>query len=442
MRIGEALLFCQRLNEATKGGKRINIQNLINVLKGYTGPDISLDRYNQILYALNTSKERIGEILEKLADIGISPKLNPDVYLLIRNLLMYRGHEYNNFASLSTLLDNRSKKGLRIAEFPDCTPFSVLELAAKKFATDTIDRNDVLASELANITGQTKGTSRGKCEVLLGIVSRNGNIAAQSHSEEGKGDVIVDGVPIEVKCSAVQGKALRYSTVKGSAGVLGNSGKFGYRAAGDIHAGLYIIFKNYYTKLKTYANGVNPLKLLKATPLNFSLDYQSKNSLDRFLLGPLAGLSIKDPNGLRKFIIETYRSIFYNNFIDPALSTFKPMVDQVITNNTRTRNLNAMISDLAVVAPASQNKFIREVGCCYIKLYKSIEDFRGLLVMSIWGNSVEEGAVMQDKAVFISGKSLALDPIPLAKKIEGTGIQFVWPRLDKNARGPLGIVVT
>ena len=442
MRIGEALQFCQRLNEATRGGKKVNIQNLINVLKGYNGPDISLDRYNQILYALNTSRERISEVLDKLANIGISPKVNPDVYLLIRNLLMYRGHEYNNFASFDTLLSDRNRRGLKISELPDCQPFSILDLAARKFATDTVDRNDVLASELANITGQTKGTSRGKCEVMLGIVSRNGNIAAQSHSDEGKGDVIVDGVPIEVKCSAVQGKSLRFSSVKGSAGVLGNSGKFGYRAAGDIHAGLFNIFKNYYNGLKNYADGINPLKLLKATPINFSLDYTSKNSLDRYLLGPLAELSIKNPTGLRKFIIDTYKEIFYNNFIDPALNYFTSLITPIINNNTRNRNLNAMITDLAVIAPANQDKFIREVGCCYIKLYQSIEDFRGLLVMSIWGNSVEEGAIMKDKAVFINNQTLSLSPVELAKKIENTGIRFVWPRLDKNARGPLGIVMT
>ena len=279
MKIGNVLRYCQRLNEAVRRGK-VNIQNLIALLKNYKGPDISLDQYNKISYALNTSSKYITDLLGKLEVAGISKKVNPDVYKILWRLLVYRGHEYNNFKSLNRLVSDRNRNGLKINEIPVCKPFSLIELDGKKLTTEDGEPNYVLASELANITGQTKGTSRGKWEVLLGIVSRNGNIAAQSHSDEGKGDVIVDRVPIEVKCSKVQGKKLTVSSVAGSSGVLGVTNRFGYRGIIDVRKGLMTIFRDYYNGLKKYVVKVNPMALLKALPDTFAL----KNAGGNFLL--------------------------------------------------------------------------------------------------------------------------------------------------------------
>lgn len=440
MKIGEALKFCQRLNEASQKGKT-NIQNLITMLKNYEGADISLDRYNQVVYAINTSNEYITELLQNLEVAGISKKVNADVYKILWRMLVYRGFETDNFNSLNNLLKNRDKKGLRITELPVCQKFSVIEKAARKLATDTNERNDILASELANITGQTKGTNRGKCEVLLGIVSRKGNIVAQTQSDEGKGDVIVDGKPIEVKCSMVQGKSLTLSNIAGSAGRLGNAGHEGYKAVNEVRSGLMKIMKDYYKGLSKYVTSVNPLKLMKELPEAFNLNANSATMIDHYLLMPLNYMSIKNQTTLRSYIIETYKQIFLNFFSDGALGFMDSLITPVITAKTRGRNLNKMIAEARVISQNEYDNFQKIVGCCYIKLYQSIENFRGLLVISLRGNKNSE--ILADDSIFINEALLKADPQTMAKQIAGSGLEFIWPRLDKSARqaAVMGIAV-
>ena len=440
MKIGDALKYCYRLNEAGQRGK-INIQNLIAMLKNYEGPDISLDRYNQVVYAINTSNEYIAELLQNLEIAGISRKVNADVYKILWRLLVYRGFETDNFNSLNNLLKNRDKRGLRISELPVCQKFSVIEKAARKLATDTSDRNDILASELANITGQTKGTNRGKCEVLLGIVSRKGNIVAQTQSDAGKGDVIVDGKPIEVKCSMVQGKSLTLSNIAGSAGRLGNAGHEGYKAVNEVRSGLVKIMKDYYKGLTKYANNVNPVKLMKEMPEAFNLNTGSGTMIDHYLLMPLSYMSIKNQAALRTYIIDTYKQIFLNFFSDSAVGFMESLINPVISAKTRGRTLNKMIAEARVISQNEYDNFQKIIGCCYLKLYQSIENFKGLLVISLKSNRNSE--VLTDESIFIDEALLKDTPVSMAKKVAGSGLQFIWPRLDKSARqaAVMGIAV-
>lgn len=370
-----------------------NTKKLIQFLDEFSGEDISDKKLELIQYLINTSESDIENCFSILKNINISSENNKDIYNLIRDLVEYHGFENNNFNTLYNFLKNKSTLGLKLSDIPHEKCFSLIDVATKCFSG-----NKDLATTLMNMVGQGSRINRGRGEVLLSILFNNGYLPNQRKNNYASGDLIIDGVNIEMKCAKGISDKFNESYFYHNCGRIGQSADvFGFKDISGVLHGLEEMFGPH--KFTFYNNKTN-------NNINNIVIKHSENNLEK--------------------IIASYKKVFYNFFYGDVLSFASHWIDLFVDYFIKDRSLDDILYENCIMSSKNYNQFRKAIGCLYLCLYHMQKQFDGLFVSSLTSN--------EEKSMFLSKNLLEKDPMGIYNDLkDNQHIEFCWPRLDKSA---------
>lgn len=407
MRLIQALRFAKRLNES-------NIGELIDGLQDFAdqGGEIEAKQKDRILHQVRYSDDDAGSVMDKFAACGISPKQNPGVYKEFKKLI-FSDPEYVS-AFNKTFELREAGQGLVIE--PDTRISNFLTTCAKHF-----NGNVELTKEIADFDPSTGGINRGKFELLLGIISNEGNVnVVKGKSDESTGtkiggDCMINGKRVEIK----------YRGAK-----LGRPGVNGKPTAQSAIAEAQKTLKAYYTTLqsKNLVQGFNAKEAIAEIPGSFTIMRKgsggSSTEFDVAILAPVKDLSkVTDAEAVAKLIKQTYYKIFEGFFTGEAKSYSAPLIKDFVSAYTKGRSLETMIQENSI--STSKQAIVNAFSSVFLLHYKKEEGFEQFLVIKNGGND----AVLLDSLLDTNVKEIRTTANALTK----IGIKWEAPQVTPGA---------
>lgn len=407
MRLIQALRFAERINES-------NIGDLIDGLQDFAdqGGEIEVKQKERILHQVRYSDDDAGSVMDKFATCGISPKQNPGVYKEFKKLIASDPEYVSAFNKAFELRE--AGQGLVIET--DTRVSNFLTTCSKHF-----NGNLELTQEIADFDPSTGGINRGKFELLLGIISNEGNVnVVKGKSDESTGakiggDCMINGKRVEIK----------YRGAK-----LGRPGVNGKPTAQSAIAAAQETLKAYYTTLqsKNLVQGFNSESAIAEMPKAFTFLRQgnrgTSTEFDVAILTPVKDLSkVTDAEAVAKLIKQTYYKIFEGFFTGEAKTYSVPLIKDFVSAYTKGRTLETMIKEGSI--SASKQAVISAFSTVFLLHYKKEEGFEQFLVIKDGGND----AVLLDSLLDTN----VTETRTTANALSKIGIKWIAPQVTPGA---------
>ena len=343
---------------------------------------------------------------------------NTDLFDLIKSLFFYKNGEW-----VEAFYDFYSNgKYLELSD--------LLELTANDNLFDTLLKTGLPAEciiELASIQG-SKTPNRGKFETLLVLLSKNGRFQAGKdntynelgnlYKDELKGDIIINGVPIEVKTDMGAG-----------GGRVGGQGGFNAIAGirnsyiSGLKKFLEFYAQHFHSKIPKEAKTDKIIKLKENSDSklafykkcnNISLRPNTDYAFIDTIISDLCNLIIeisgdvdKNPElaeNIKNEIINFYSSIWCCNAVEDGKATGANAAIKLLIRNIVNSNTILSIASTGRVIPKEIFNDFTQMACgCMLGHYASIEEFQYMFIIA---TSPEELKIPKARMVVLDRETL------------------------------------